>query len=170
MRSGAARDLCRTLRAGAVPEPMLAQGKVDAIFVDGNGVGGGVVDNLKAWGYRVIEVQAGASPTDQDTYYNKRVEMWGRLREWLMTGGIPQDSDLQTDLISPEYTYHPTSNKLQLEGKDHMKSRGLASPDVAEALAMTFAQPVARTDTNVSRNNSRRNRVAENMDYDIFGE
>jgi hypothetical protein len=92
------------------------------------------------------------------------------MREWLMTGAIPNDAELQTDLISPEYTYHPTSNKLQLEGKDHMKSRGLASPDVAEALAMTFAQPVARTDTNISRNNSRRNKVAENTDYDIFGE
>jgi hypothetical protein len=140
-----------------------------AIFVDGNGVGGGVVDNLKAWGYRVIEVQAGSSASDGDMYQNKRVEMWGRMREWLMTGAIPQgDSDLITDLISPEYAYHPTSNRIVLEGKDHMKSRGLASPDAAEALALTFAQPVARIDTPHARG-SRRNTVAKDVDYAIFG-
>mgnify|MGYP006949120796 CR=1 FL=1 len=132
-------------------------------------MGGGVVDNLKAWGYRVIEVQAGSSASDGDMYQNKRVEMWGRMREWLMTGAIPQgDSDLITDLISPEYAYHPTSNRIVLEGKDHMKSRGLASPDAAEALALTFAQPVARIDTPHARG-SRRNTVAKDVDYAIFG-
>lgn len=140
-----------------------------AIFVDGNGVGGGVVDQLKAWGYKVIEVQAGSSATDSDVYQNKRVEMWGRMREWLMLGAIPDDPDLVTDLISPEYSYHPTSNKYVLESKDKMKARGLASPDVADALAMTFAQPVARVDTAHSRASSLRNRVAKDVDYAIFG-
>ncbi|NDB67526.1 MAG: hypothetical protein EB015_05865, partial [Methylocystaceae bacterium] len=79
-------------------------------------------------------------------------------------------SELFTDLISPEYSYHPVSNKIQLEGKDHMKSRGLASPDSAEALALTFAQPVARIDSKVSRNNSvTRNRMARDIDYNLFG-
>lgn len=160
-----------TVQLASIVAELAGKHNPQAIFVDGNGVGGGVVDNLKAWGYRVIEVQAGSSPTDQDTYYNKRVEMWGRMREWLMTGAIPQnDTDLITDLISPEYTYHPTSNKLQLEGKDHMKQRGLASPDSAEALAMTFAQPVARIDGASSRNNQNtRNRIARDTDYAIFG-
>lgn len=141
-----------------------------AIFVDGNGVGGGVVDNLKAWGYKVVEVQMGGSPTDGDTYVNKRVEIWGRMKEWLLTGAIPNDSELVTDLISPEYSYHPVSNKVQLENKEKMKQRGLASPDAAEALAMTFAAPVARTDAHTSRSNGNaRNRVARDVDYGIFG-
>lgn len=159
-----------TVQLASTVADLATQLKVDAIFVDGNGVGGGVVDNLKAWGYRVIEVQAGASASDSDMYGNKRVEMWGRMREWLTTGAIPDDSDLQSDLISPEYSYHPVSNKVMLEGKDKMKARGLASPDVAEALAMTFAQPVARNDLNASRNNSKRNRVANDVDYAIFGQ
>jgi hypothetical protein len=159
-----------TVQLASTVADMAVKYKVHAIFVDGNGVGGGVVDNLKAWGYKVIEVQAGASASDASTYYNKRVEIWGRMRDWLMTGAIPEsDSDLVTDLISPEYNYHPSSNKLQLEGKDHMKSRGLASPDSAEALALTFAQPVARVDAKHSRNNSSlRNRVARDIDYAIL--
>lgn len=155
--------------AGAAAE-LATRLKVDAVFVDGNGVGGGVVDNLKAWGYRVVEVQAGSNASDSDMYANKRVEMWGRLREWLMTGSIPADSELQTDLISPEYSYHPTTNRVLLEGKDHMKSRGLASPDVAEALALTFAQPVARVDMrHGKRDGVFRNRVAADVDYGILG-
>jgi len=142
--------------------------KPSAIFVDGNGVGGGVVDMLKAWGYKVIEVQAGGSPNDGDAYLNKRVEMWALMRDWLMTGCAPDDGELTTDLISPEYSYHPVTNKLQLEGKEHMKSRGLASPDVAEALAMTFAQPVARIDAPASRERSRV-REARDLDYDVLG-
>lgn len=142
---------------------------VNAIFVDGNGVGGGVVDNLKAWGFRVIEVQMGSTPNDLDMYYNKRAELWGHLKEWLTTGAIPNDTDLQTDLISPEYRYHPTSNRVQLESKDQMKQRGLASPDHAEALAMTFAAPVARLNSPHSRHNSViRNRVARDTDYEVL--
>lgn len=159
-----------TVQLAGIVADLAGKHNVEAIFVDGNGVGGGVVDNLKAWGYKVIEVQMGGSPSDGDMYYNKRVEIWGRMREWLMTGGIPDDTDLFTDLISPEFSYHPVTNKMQLEGKDHMKSRGLASPDSAEALALTFAQPVARHDSLHSRNNpSRRNAVARDMDYAIFG-
>lgn len=156
-----------TVQLAGIVADMANKYKVDAIFVDGNGVGAGVVDTLKAWKYRVIEVQAGASATDGDTYQNKRVEMWGHLRDWLVTGSIPKDDDLKTDLISPEYQYHITTNKMKLEGKDQMKARGIHSPDKAEALALTFAQPVARKDNSLSRHRTTR-RLAEGMDYDIL--
>jgi hypothetical protein len=158
-----------TVKLAGIVADLAAKYNPQAIFVDGNGVGGGVVDVLKSWGYKVVEVQMGGSPQDGDTYINKRVEIWGRMREWLTTGAIPNDTALVTDLISPEYSYHPVSNKIQLEGKDKMKSRGLASPDAAEALAMTFSSPVARLDAQASRNNSLRNRTARDVDYAIFG-
>lgn len=158
-----------TVKLAGIVADAAGKYKVDAIFVDGGGVGGGVVDILKAWGYRVIEVQAGASPSDGDMYSNKRVELWGRMREWLMTGAVPVDTDLMVDFTSPEYTYHPTTNKLQLERKDRMKERGLASPDSAEALAMTFSQPIARVDAaHGKRNQGRRNTVAKDVDYAMF--
>jgi len=158
-----------TVQLATIVAEQAQKHNVNAIFVDGNGVGGGVVDNLKAWGYKVIEVQMGSSPVDADTYYNKRVEIWGLMREWLGTGAIPNMTELQTDLISPEYRYHPTSNKVQLESKDEMKRRGLASPDHAEALALTFAQPVARLNAAHGRGNAvTRNRVARDLDYEVL--
>ena len=144
--------------------------KIDAMFVDGNGVGGPVVDMLKSWKFRVIEVQAGGSPNDLDKYKNKRVEMWGLMQQWLHTGCIRTDGVLKADLVGPEFSYDPVSNRLVLESKEHMREkRGLASPDMADALAMTFAQVVARNDARVSRTWARAPRVAKDVDYDMFG-
>lgn len=134
-----------------------------AIFVDGNGVGGGVVDRLRQLGYRVIEVQAGGRATNADDYYNKAAETWGLMREWLRDGGaIPDDVDLIADLGGREFGFDAT-NRVQLERKEEMKKRGLASPDCADALALTFAEPVAPVALRQSAQ-----RVAES-DYPIFG-
>jgi hypothetical protein len=140
----------------------------EAIFVDGGGVGGGVVDQLKALKYKVIEVQAGSSPDDKNKYQNKRVEMWDRTREWLLTGCIPDDVQLYKDATSIHYRYTIGGNQIQLERKDEMKKRGLSSPDVFEALVQTFAKPVARTDAKHYRRNNRAV-IAKDIDYDIFG-
>ena len=69
--------------------------------------------------------------------------MWWLLKEWLEGGGVlPDDSDLKDDLIGPQYFYTP-NGKIALERKEDMKKRGLSSPDKADALALTFASPVA---------------------------
>jgi hypothetical protein len=140
---------------------------VAAIFVDGNGVGGGVVDQLKALGYRVIEVQSGESATNKDKYQNKRAEMWDRMKEWVTHGCLPALPGIVDDLCNLMYGY-TLGNQIKLERKDELKKRGFASPDLADALAFTFAQPVARTDERHSRGNSQRNRTARDVDYDIF--
>lgn len=140
----------------------------EAIFVDGGGVGGGVVDQLKALRYKVIEVQAGSSADDKNKYQNKRVEMWDRAREWLSIGCVPNDNQLVKDACGIRYRYTITGNQMQLERKDEMKKRGMSSPDVFEALCQTFAKQVARTDTRHSRSN-RRVTIANDVDYSIFG-
>jgi hypothetical protein len=140
----------------------------DAIMVDGGGVGGGVVDRLKMMGYKVIEVQAAARPFQPDRYLNKRIEMWDEMREWLEIGCIDDDFELQQDLTGPEYDKHPQTGKMILESKDSMKKRGLESTDDGDALALTFAQKVARLDKSYSRK-GHGERVARDIDYSIFG-
>ncbi|MDD5084194.1 MAG: terminase [Candidatus Moranbacteria bacterium] len=111
----------------------------DVVYVDGVGVGGGVVDRLRQLGHNIIEVNAGAAPEQQnrETHYNKRAEMWDRMKNWLDTGDIPDDRDLRDDLIGIEYSYD-NKMRLQLEKKDDMKKRGLSSPDCADALSLSF--------------------------------
>ena len=55
----------------------------------------------------------------------------------MRTASIPDDPELDSDLTGPEY-FHSAKNQIQLERKEDMKSRGLASPDSGDALAMTF--------------------------------
>lgn len=124
----------------------------DAVFVDGGGVGGGVVDRLRQLNVPVFEVQFGAKPdraflaegSNPDRYANKRAEMWGVMREWLSRGAIPDDPDLRIELVAVQYGF-TIDNAILLEKKEDMKKRGMKSPDVADALALTFAYPVQPT-------------------------
>jgi hypothetical protein len=64
------------------------------------------------------------------------------MRNWLKSAAIPSDRYLKTDMISP--LMKPDSKgAIFLESKKDMKARGLASPDSADAIALTFAYPVA---------------------------
>lgn len=114
----------------------------DAVFIDA-GQGGGVIDRLRQLGYDVIEVAFGGKATDP-IYLNKRAEMWFAMKEWIKLGGaIPNSVDLKQDLAAPIYWYD-SAGRLQLEPKDDIKKRGLPSPDLGDALALTFAHPVAK--------------------------
>lgn len=120
------------------------------LFVDGGGIGGGVVDQLRALGYNVIEVQFGGSPIDKTTYRFRVDEMWGRMREAIKTRLIlplgQLGGDLMDQLTKREYGYTISGNKINLESKEDMKERlgkDFGSPDLADALALTFAQDVA---------------------------
>ena len=113
----------------------------DAVFVDGVGVGGGVVDRLRELGFRVVDAQAGARALNP-LYANRRAGMWAGMRDWLARGAIPDDAALIDDLCGPEYGFTP-GGALRLEKKEDMKRRGLASPDRADSLALTFYAPVA---------------------------
>lgn len=141
--------------------------KPDAVFVDGGGVGGGVVDRLKMLGYRVIEVQSGEKARDEEKYLNRRAELWGEMRDWLMHGCIDNEESLIDDLTGPEYALH-LKGQIKLESKDAMKKRGLASPDDGDALALTFAEPVSRMDAATARRMNRMRSMVADSEYDIF--
>jgi len=112
-------------------------------YVDVVGIGAGVVDRLRQIGRDPIAVNAGSRKTISRKYYNKRAEMWGGMRDALVNGlQLPDDKELFYDLIAPEYGYSP-EEQIQLEKKEDMKSRGLASPDSGDALALTYSYPVA---------------------------
>lgn len=112
----------------------------DAVFIDA-GNGAGVIDRLRQLHYDVAEVNFAGVPS-HPRYLNKRAEMWFDMRDWLHGGGvIPNDNDLKEDLAAPTY-YFTVNEKVQLESKDDIKKRIKKSPDLGDALALTFAYPV----------------------------
>lgn len=125
--------------AGRVAEE-ITKWSADGVFVDA-GRGEGVIDRLRQMGHRVYEVNFGGKPRDEH-YQDKRTEMWMDTKTWLEQGGwIPNNAELKTDLCGPQYEFM-ASGKVRLESKDKMKDRGLRSTDLADAVALTFAEPV----------------------------
>lgn len=157
---------CSTAELAASCAEYINRYKPDGVFVEGDGVGGGVIDILREYGFRVIEVTAGGGAENKEAYANHRAELWGRLRDWLPGGSIPDDKSLADDLAAPMYDY-TLKGQVKLESKDKMKKRGYASPNNADALAMTFSRSIARSDMPVSRN-MRRRKTAQGSDYSVI--
>lgn len=117
--------------------------KPHAVFVDQGGIGAGVLDRLRQLGFNATGVDFGARPLDE-RFENRRAEMWWTMAEWVKTGCVPPgDNDLLTDLTAPTYTYRNARGRMQLESKDAIKERIQRSPDRGDAVALTFAEPVA---------------------------
>jgi hypothetical protein len=141
----------------------------DAIFVDAGGPNaGGAVDRLRqllGHDAPVFEVNFGGKGREANwggeirvRVANKRAEMYTNMRAWLERGAIPDHQRLADDLTAVEYSY-TLDNAILLERKEHLKARGLPSPDDADALALTFAEHVEpRSDPDYLRpENYRRN-------------
>lgn len=122
------------------------------VMIDGGGVGAGVVDRCRQLGLNVVEVQFGANPdgtNPEDSgilYANKRAEIWGALRQFLRYGAIPEHipglpHTLVEELTTPHYSFNKNDTCIVLERKTQIQQRGGISPNVADALACTFAVP-----------------------------
>lgn len=116
----------------------------DAVFVDTIGIGAGIYDALaETWGERIIPVCSSETADDPINYANKRCEIWCLMREWLEDTpvALPKHDSLIVDLSSPQYSFNSSGQRV-LEKKEDMKRRGVKSPDIGDALAMTFAENV----------------------------
>lgn len=121
----------------------------DGIFIDGGGVGGGVVDNVRHLHLFCFDVQFGGKSDNSghstgnqgEKYANKRCEMYGAARAWLKTGAIPNDPDLRQQMSGITYTLN-LRDEIQLEKKEDMMKRGMPSPDDLDAFVLTFAYPL----------------------------
>lgn len=115
--------------------------------IDVGGLGAGVYDRLVELvppsECSVIQVNSSETPVDGQKYTNKRAEMWGNIKEWLeaQPASIPDSDELMADLTQIKYSYD-SNNALKMERKEDMKKRGFRSPDLADALGLTFAMPV----------------------------
>lgn len=158
------RNLDTVTCAGRIAEEINSY-KPDVTILDMGNTGAAVYDILDSWGYDITPVWYGSSADDSNTYYNKRTEMWGRMRDWLKNGGaIPEDSELYDDLIGPEYTFS-MKEQFQLERKKDMKVRGQASPDCGDALAQCFAFTVVEK---ASRDHHIKVNQPAKTDYELF--
>ena len=121
------------------------------IFADAGGLGAGIVSRMQEIGWPVNGVQFGGAPLAKtERIKNRMTELWDNMAEELANQRIilPDDPQLIAQLTGRKVI--PTSTgQLRLETKAEMKKRGLDSPDIADALALslmdTGAQKVTYT-------------------------
>jgi len=130
---------------------ILHEAKIDkpaVIAVDSIGLGAGVADRLRELqrehkelrSTSVIDVNVSESNAMNQQAAKLRDELWLACREWLETRAVklPRDDEMRAELLGPTYAF--TSNgRIKVESKADMKRRGMRSPDVADALCLTFA-------------------------------
>jgi hypothetical protein len=119
--------------------------KCDGLFVDGGGLGAGPVDMLRRAGWNPIDINFGGRSSDP-RYRYKGDQMWASMRDALPSLILPYDIQLKQDLTQREYSLMESMGKITLESKKMMRERGVSSPDVADALALTFAHQVHKAD------------------------
>jgi hypothetical protein len=119
-----------------LPAPL----KPSLIVVDVIGVGAGVVDRLMEQNLPVLGLNVAEVPSAVKRFVRLRDELWVRVREWLEArrARLPHHDTLRTDLCAPRLSYL-SDGRMQVESKASLRTRGYASPDVADALCLTFA-------------------------------
>jgi phage terminase large subunit len=116
----------------------------EEICVDTIGLGSGVADRLREQGFNVRDVNVSESSAMNPNANKLRDELWLSVKDWLATRGVklPKDETLRHELVAPRYNF-TSSGKVVVESKDSMKRRGMRSPDLADALCLTFASNAA---------------------------
>lgn len=155
------------------------------MFIDVGNMGKGIVDRLFEFPIAqgvVIPVNFGEAALDPEAYLNRRAEMHWLMKEWLEeTGGvnIPDDDNMQADLLASVIKANDSLQRRQLHSKEWMRSKGIRSPNLADALALTFALPVATLDSRVPHPASHRandfdpldgfgQQSSSAVDFDVF--
>lgn len=116
----------------------------EEICVDTIGLGSGVADRLREQGFNVRDVNVSESSAMNPNANKLRDELWLSVKDWLATRAVklPKDDTLRHELVAPRYNF-TSSGKVVVESKDSMKRRGMRSPDLADALCLTFASNAA---------------------------
>jgi hypothetical protein len=115
-----------------------AERKPTQIYIDKVGIGKPVFDRLLEFrdiSETIVGVMAGEKPQDDTNYFNRRAEMFWRLKEWLGVGEL--EGNVWTDLLDIKYKVQ-SDRKIKIKSKDEMLKDGIMSPDVADALSFTF--------------------------------
>jgi phage terminase large subunit len=114
--------------------------EAELILIDDTGHWGhGVYDQLNTAGFPVVPVIF-HDRANHKRYKNRRTEMWLEMAKGIKGGlQLPRIDELVAELTIPTYTF--LGGQFVLEEKDQIKKRLGRSPDIADALALTYAMP-----------------------------
>lgn len=114
----------------------------EEVYIDIVNIGAGVVDRLDELGYAINGVSGAESADTIESYFNMRAELWGRLKDTIRAGGLSlsDQQELKGQIVSVKFKYRNRKGfvVILLESKEEMKNAGKKSPDIADALSLTY--------------------------------
>lgn len=135
-------DLMQTV--GRVAEAYRAKTPgFEVVYVDAIGMGAGVVDRLNELRIPAVAVNVAESSAMSDRFNKLRDELWWAARDWFaakscrIAAGVSLADDLIGEMAGVRYKL-TSAGKIKIEGKDEMKKRGQQSPNLADAVCLTF--------------------------------
>jgi hypothetical protein len=138
---------------------MIRKHNPNLTVVDEGGCGKGVIDRIKEQGYKARGVNFGWSSSNKAVWANKRVEMWDNMKDWLKDAHLPLNRQLREELLTAREDKKGSLGQMKLMIKEDTRTRSVSSPDMADALAVTFAYDVFVPMEN------KNNRVFQESDY-----
>jgi hypothetical protein len=112
-------------------------------FIDSVGYGSGVAHTMQGWDMPVTSVNTGDRADSPDQFANSKAELWWRTKDFFTEGDCAMPDEhlfrkMATELSTPEYDY-TTSGKIKIQSKKDLVKAGVSSPNLADALVLTFA-------------------------------
>ena len=130
--------------AGRIFELVRKDGPISCIVYDAIGVGADLDSSLRRMpglGVPLMPIQWGQPAQDDKQYANQRAEAWGKLRDWLESGQVPDEDDFAVQATSVDYAYD-AKFRIQLQKKAEIKKNGGKSPDKADSAALSMLPDV----------------------------
>ena len=117
---------------------------IDGFWVDRIGIGEGYYQTMLRDLEGVHGVNVGLEALNKDMFVNLKAEAFWKLREDLKGGKIEleeHDDWQQLTKIKYRTRLEGKKGKIEIMGKEEMRANGIDSPDVADALMLTYVSP-----------------------------
>jgi hypothetical protein len=139
----------RPMMLAGIVADWIKRENIQMVFMD-VAEGSGAVDRLHELGFKNVRAVAfGSGASNPLVYTNKRSEMIIQAGEWFANEGgvrIPDDDSFHADIAAmPEYRSGSDQRKSMPPKSEIKKTLG-RSPDIFDALSLTFAFPVCTID------------------------
>lgn len=109
------------------------------VAVDSIGVGAGATARIREHRSGVQGVNVAETPQNPKLFVNKRAEIAWKTREWIRGGGKLKKDKRWEELLSIYYKTEDSSGKIRIMSKDEMRRKGIQSPNIFDALALSFS-------------------------------
>jgi len=119
-----------------------SQNKLVSIVIDTTGIGKGVYDRLTEIGFKTLSVQFGEKSNYSSQFFNKKAELFWKMREWILQGGRLLKNEEWDELLQVKYKIL-SDRVIKIQPKEELLRKGIKSPNVADALALTFAEDLS---------------------------